>query len=120
MLILGLLGSVAGCQRFHTYTLRPVRSTPPPAPLPPPTAVQPDQPRAVASLPFVACAENLRYQEKTFDDWCTRLETELEPKSRIEAINALLAFGVNGYGKETAQTLGKAALTFKDISGRCG
>jgi beta-lactamase regulating signal transducer with metallopeptidase domain len=44
--------------------------------------------------------EKLRYAGKSFDVWKGVLETDLEPKTRIEAINALAAFGGKGYGVE--------------------
>lgn len=58
----------------------------------------------------------LRYQGKTFDQWSARLEIELEPNSRVEAINALIAFGVNGYAEEAAMILAKEATRFADVS----
>jgi RNA polymerase sigma factor (sigma-70 family) len=46
--------------------------------------------------------EALRYGGKSFDEWRTLLLTELKPDTRVEGIQALSAFGANGYGREAA------------------
>jgi HEAT repeat protein len=55
--------------------------------------------------PPPARREALRYDGKSFDEWAEDLRTELKPERRIEAITALAAFGVNGYGREAASTI---------------
>jgi HEAT repeat protein len=57
--------------------------------------------------------EALRYDGKSFDQWRTRLLTELKPEKRVEAIKALEALGVNGYGADAAAAI---LLTLKRYS----
>jgi RNA polymerase sigma factor (sigma-70 family) len=47
----------------------------------------------------------LRYDGKQFDTWAAVLQTELKAERLIEAIKAMQAFGINGYGKDAARTL---------------
>ena len=47
----------------------------------------------------------LRYDGKTFDEWRTAWQTELSTEKRLEAVQALAAFGANGYGKEAAEAI---------------
>jgi beta-lactamase regulating signal transducer with metallopeptidase domain/biopolymer transport protein ExbD/tetratricopeptide (TPR) repeat protein len=47
----------------------------------------------------------LRYDGKSFDDWCYTWQTELSTAKRTEAVKAIAAFGANGYGPEAAATL---------------
>ncbi len=53
-----------------------------------------------AAAPKIA-REALRYDGKAFDQWRLELLTELKPEVRVEGINALTAFGINGYGSES-------------------
>ena len=50
----------------------------------------------------------LRYDGKSFAEWCQLLETELSPQRRAEAITAIEVFGVHGYGAEAADEIFKA------------
>ena len=52
--------------------------------------------------------EALRYGGKSFDEWRTLLLTELKPETRVEGIQALSAFGANGYGREAAAAIVEA------------
>src|SRR5262249_34188980 len=47
----------------------------------------------------------LRYDGKSFDEWQTAWRTELSTEKRIEAVNALAAFGANGYGPQAAEAI---------------
>jgi hypothetical protein len=49
--------------------------------------------------------EKLRYGCKSFEEWRMRFLTELEPKARVECVQALITFGVNGYGTEASETI---------------
>lgn len=49
--------------------------------------------------------DDLTYDGKHFDQWKQSLLTELNPKRRAEAINALAAFGANGYGAEAVKPI---------------
>jgi len=51
--------------------------------------------------------KNLRYQDRSFDQWKTSLDTELSPDRRFEAIRAMAAFGARGYGREAADVIAK-------------
>jgi HEAT repeat protein len=57
---------------------------------------------APAALP---AKEELRYDGKSFDQWRTRLLTDLKPQKRVEAITALTAFGLNHYGEEATKAI---------------
>jgi RNA polymerase sigma factor (sigma-70 family) len=46
--------------------------------------------------------EQLRYEGKNFGHWRDVLRNELKPAIRIEALQALGAFGANGYAEEVA------------------
>jgi hypothetical protein len=56
--------------------------------------------------------EDLLYDAAPFDFWKDRLQTELKPERRIEAIQALAAFGVNGYGAEASAIIVDIARTY--------
>jgi BlaR1 peptidase M56/Protein of unknown function (DUF1559) len=47
----------------------------------------------------------LRYDGKTFDMWQNAWQTELSTEKRLAAIQALAAFGANGYGREAAEAI---------------
>lgn len=49
--------------------------------------------------------QDLTFQGKTFDQWVEELKTELDPKTRAEAIRAMAAFGANGRGKEATAVI---------------
>jgi hypothetical protein len=49
--------------------------------------------------------EDLRYSGKSFDQWRLYLRTELNPKMRIEALDAFTAFGTHGYAKEATHAI---------------
>jgi len=49
--------------------------------------------------------EELRYGGKSFDWWRNELRTELKAELRVEAIDALGAFGSNGYAEEAAAAI---------------
>lgn len=51
--------------------------------------------------------EALRYDGKTFDQWRTYLHTELKPKLRVEAIEALTTFATNGYERDATRAIAK-------------
>ncbi len=56
------------------------------------------------ALPSVK-RETLRYGGKTFAEWQKELQTELKAEPRAEAMDAMAAFGANGYAKEAAETV---------------
>jgi len=47
----------------------------------------------------------LRYEGRTFDEWHNTLQKELATDSRLQAVQALAAFGANGRGKEAAESI---------------
>jgi HEAT repeat protein len=49
--------------------------------------------------------ESLCYDGKSFADWKRQLGTELKPERQAEAIQALAAFAVHGYGSEAASAI---------------
>lgn len=75
----------------------------------PSQAIAQEQPAVVASetrLPPVA-KEELRYAGRDFGEWRRQLLTDLEPKTQIAAIEALLAFSKRGYPKEAVAAIGR-------------
>jgi HEAT repeat protein len=62
--------------------------------------------------------EHLRYGGKSFDEWRTVLLTDLKPEVRVEAINALSAFGPNGYANEAIAAILKVMRTYQEMTGR--
>lgn len=76
----------------------------------PAQAVAQEQPSVVAGetrLPPFA-KEELRYAGRDFGDWRRQLLTDLEPKTQIAAIEALLAFSKKGYAEEAVAAIGQA------------
>lgn len=51
--------------------------------------------------------DDFRYDGKPFSFWSKYLQTELKAENRIDAVRAMAAFGVRGYGKEAAEVLVK-------------
>jgi beta-lactamase regulating signal transducer with metallopeptidase domain/HEAT repeat protein len=110
MLALAVLGLALGLGSFRVRAIDP---KPQPAvqvadePLPP--AKPKPQPeggdRAEDPKPPAVKREWLTYGGKTFDQWRDILQTELKPELRIEALNALGAFGQHGYGPEAATAI---------------
>ena len=49
----------------------------------------------------------LRYVGRTFDDWRRQLINDLEPKTRIEAITALAAFGEHGQADDVIAAIAR-------------
>ena len=47
----------------------------------------------------------LTYDGRTFEEWRTKLLTELKPESRLEAADAVLRFGMNGRGREAIEAM---------------
>jgi hypothetical protein len=91
-LVLGILGATFG--RLGAADLaKPKRKGPS-------EATQP-----TAEKPEPVAKEALRYDGKSFTQWRSYLRTELKPARRVEAIKALVAFGVNGYGPEAAAVI---------------
>jgi HEAT repeat protein len=54
----------------------------------------------------------LRYDGKGFAAWQTQARTELKPQRLVEALEALTAFGRNGYGPEAAEAVVGVARRF--------
>jgi HEAT repeat protein len=52
--------------------------------------------------------EKLRYAERSFEEWKHVLATDLDPETRKKAIEALAAFGTNGYGQEAVSAIVEA------------
>jgi hypothetical protein len=52
---------------------------------------------------------NFRYEGKTFKEWRNAWQTELSTEKRTEAVQALAAFGANGYGPEAAKAIAEIA-----------
>jgi hypothetical protein len=48
---------------------------------------------------------DLRYEDKTFDEWQNILFNELSPERRLDAVNALAAFSRAGYGEQAAEAI---------------
>src|SRR4029079_16885762 len=67
------------------------------------------EPKADRQRPTAPTKSTLRYDGKTFSEWQTAWRTELSTDKRIEAVNALAAFGANGYGKEAAESIVEVA-----------
>jgi beta-lactamase regulating signal transducer with metallopeptidase domain len=49
--------------------------------------------------------ENLRYEGKTFDQWRDASRIELSTQRQAEAVQALAAFGANGYAREATEAI---------------
>lgn len=62
--------------------------------------------RAIANSPDEK--HKLRYAGKTFEQWRDQLLYDLEPQTEIAAIQALAAFGENGFAEEAAAEIAKA------------
>src|SRR5262249_25097570 len=58
--------------------------------------------------------EELRYGGKPFHAWRQLLRTELKPQIRAEAIKALGAFGINGFGVEATTAILQAAKSYPE------
>ncbi len=116
-LALAALGLALGLGSFRVRAIEP---KPQPVVVPPAGANQvADEPPAAAKpkpepkggdrpenpKPSAVKRERLTYGGKTFDQWRDVLQTELKPELRIEAINALEAFGQHGYGPEAAMAV---------------
>jgi HEAT repeat protein len=52
--------------------------------------------------------QKLRYAERSFEEWKQVLATDLDPETRKKAIQALGAFGANGYGEEAVSAIVEA------------
>jgi HEAT repeat protein len=52
--------------------------------------------------------EKLRYAERSFEEWKHVLATDLDPETRKKAVEALAAFGTNGYGQEAVSAIVEA------------
>jgi beta-lactamase regulating signal transducer with metallopeptidase domain len=50
-------------------------------------------------------SKDLRYEGRTFQQWCVEIQTELSPNRRFEAVRALAAFAAHGYGTEAARQI---------------
>jgi beta-lactamase regulating signal transducer with metallopeptidase domain/HEAT repeat protein len=70
-----------------------------------------------AAQPTSVARDTLRYDDKEFGWWRHRLRTELKPELRAEAINAMGAFGANGYGEEAVLAILEIV---KDYDARSG
>ncbi|MEX0678171.1 MAG: M56 family metallopeptidase [Pirellulales bacterium] len=73
-----------------------------PAPVIPPQTAPPALRPSPPTSPY---PRNLRYDEKTFDEWTTLLHRDLSPVLRRDAMYALAEFAANGYGREATETI---------------
>ncbi|HEV3006180.1 MAG TPA: hypothetical protein VGX78_17050, partial [Pirellulales bacterium] len=64
--------------------------------------------------PVRADLPTLRYGGKTFAEWEQELLTELEPASRIQAIEAIRAFGLNGNAHEAIRAISHVVSASED------
>jgi beta-lactamase regulating signal transducer with metallopeptidase domain len=69
-----------------------------------PATAEPDRKLAVESQ------RKLLYAGKTFEQWAEQLRTDLSPESRVQALRALLAFGMHGLADEAVETVLRATL----------
>ncbi|MGQ0634285.1 MAG: M56 family metallopeptidase [Planctomycetaceae bacterium] len=60
---------------------------------------------AAASEKQATRKQDLRYNGESFGEWRKELLNELSPNGRIKALEALGAFGANGYGEEAAAAI---------------
>jgi beta-lactamase regulating signal transducer with metallopeptidase domain/HEAT repeat protein len=75
-----------------------------------PTAA--DSGKAAKRLPIKAA----RYGGKDISEWHEMLVDDLDPVTRIQALEAMGTFGANGYAEETAQVIAGILLTGKEQS----
>src|SRR5262245_42925673 len=69
-------------------------------------AGEPDSgPRPVAGDRPTGRREDLRYDDKNFEEWRTFALTEVKATRRLEAVRALREFGLRGYAKEAVSTI---------------
>ena len=61
--------------------------------------------RKGAKQPAAINKSALRYDGKSFDEWRKQWRTELNPKSRTEAVRAFATFAKNGYDREAAEVI---------------
>ena len=82
-------------------TPRPPRSPQPQA------AAAPPSPAASAELPSrpAASPTNLLYEGKTFEEWRDASRIELSTERHLTAVQALAAFGANGYASEATEAI---------------
>jgi hypothetical protein len=59
--------------------------------------------------------ESLRYAGKRFEYWQLELRTDIKPEVRTEAIKAVGAFGINGYGDEATATILEVVRNYNEL-----
>lgn len=70
---------------------------------------------ATAQVADKVAKEDLRYDGKDFAYWKNYWRTELKAERRIEAVRALGAFGVNGYGEEAARMIVELLQGYREV-----
>ncbi len=68
----------------------------------PGAGVRPAAPPRPAREPAAPARAAARYDGKSFAEWEVALRTELKAERRVEALQAMAAFGLNGYAREAA------------------
>jgi hypothetical protein len=64
----------------------------------------PSKPTAASSRP-ASSPTNLRYEGKTFEEWRDASRIELSTERQLVAVQALAAFGANGYAREATDAI---------------
>ena len=77
-----------------------------------PSTVQPNRNLSEENESKAGDLRDLRYDGRSFDEWRTQWRNELKVEERVEAINAMIAFGRAGYGREAAEAIFDVAAQY--------